>query len=64
MLLGSIAEVDKKDDFVYLDALMPHTIGVFGSKGSGKSYSLGIMAEEIVYKNPNIAVVIIDTIGI
>ncbi|MCK4327911.1 MAG: DUF87 domain-containing protein [Candidatus Diapherotrites archaeon] len=64
LLLGKVAEQEKYGEFVYLDALMPHTIFVCGSKGSGKSYSISIIAEELIYKNPNVAVVIIDPIGI
>ncbi len=64
LLIGKVAEEEKFGEFVYMDALMPHTVFVCGAKGSGKSYTLGIMAEELIYKNPNIAVVIIDPIGI
>jgi DNA helicase HerA-like ATPase len=64
LLLGSVAEEKRGGDFVYVDALMPHTVAIVGSKGSGKSYSLGIIAEEMVTKNPNVAVVIVDPIGI
>lgn len=64
LLVGKVCEQEKFGEFVYLDALMPHTIFVCGAKGSGKSYTLGVIAEELIYKNPNIAVVIIDPIGI
>ncbi|MFC2174304.1 helicase HerA domain-containing protein [archaeon] len=64
LLLGKVAEQEKYGEFIYLDALMPHTVFVCGAKGSGKSYTLGVIAEELIYKNPNVAVVIIDPIGI
>ena len=36
LLLGKVAEEEKFGEFVYLDALTPHTIFVCGAKGSGK----------------------------
>lgn len=53
---------------VLLDVLRPHVITITGKRGSGKSYSLGVIAEEIT-KLPdevrkNLCVLIIDTQGI
>ncbi|MBI4170409.1 MAG: ATP-binding protein [Candidatus Aenigmarchaeota archaeon] len=53
---------------VIMDALRPHIIIVTGKRGSGKSFSLGVIAEELT-KLPhnikkNICSVIIDTQGI
>ena len=53
---------------VYLDASTSHVILISGKRGSGKSYTLGVIAEEISnlteeVKN-NLAVVIFDTMGI
>ncbi len=64
LLLGSVAEEERFGEFVYLDALGPHVVFISGARGSGKSYSLGVIAEELNSKNPNVAVVIIDPIGI
>src|SRR3989344_1813187 len=53
---------------IYMDVARAHTIFVVGKKGSGKSYSMGVIAEgmsdlpEEVSKN--IAVLILDTMGI
>ena len=49
---------------LYLDALLPHVVFVAGARGSGKSYTLGVIAEELAEKNPYVGVLIIDPIGI
>jgi len=53
---------------VYLDVAKSHVVFVVGKRGSGKSYSLGVIAEGIYIlpeevKN-NLAVVMLDTMGI
>lgn len=53
---------------VLLDAIRPHIITLTGKRGEGKSYSLGVIAEEI-FKLPeairkNLCCIIIDTQGI
>ena len=53
---------------VYLDVSKSHVVFVVGKRGSGKSYSLGVVAEGI-YDLPdeirkNLAVVMLDTMGI
>ena len=53
---------------VYLDVNTPHIVLVSGKRGSGKSYSLGSIAEEMT-KLPedvanNLAVLMFDTMGI
>lgn len=53
---------------VLVDVTRPHVMLVCGKRGSGKSYSAGVMAEEI-YKQPkeirdNLCVLMIDTMGI
>lgn len=53
---------------VRMDFARPHLIGIFGKRGGGKSYTLGVVAEEIAelpdeIKN-NISTLIIDTMGI
>lgn len=49
---------------VLLDAAFPHIIFICGKRGSGKSYTLGILAEELVKTSIGVGVVLIDPIGI
>ncbi len=53
---------------VYLDVAKSHIVFVVGKRGSGKSYSMGVIAEGI-YDLPdeikkNLAVIMLDTMGI
>jgi len=53
---------------INLDLLRPHVILICGKRGSGKSYTAGVMMEEIAllpeqFRN-NLTVVMIDTMGI
>jgi len=53
---------------IYLDVARSHVILVSGKRGSGKSYTLGVIAEELATMpeevRENIASVIFDTMGI
>jgi DNA helicase HerA-like ATPase len=53
---------------IRMDIARPHVIGVFGKRGTGKSYSLGVMAEELVRADEevanNISTIIVDSMGI
>ncbi|MBI2629049.1 DUF87 domain-containing protein [Candidatus Pacearchaeota archaeon] len=53
---------------IYLDVSRSHVILVSGKRGSGKSYSLGVIAEELSQlpeeERKNIAPLIFDTMGI
>jgi hypothetical protein len=53
---------------VMMDVVRPHIILVCGKRGSGKSYSASVIAEEIVLLPPeikqNLSVIMIDTMGI
>jgi DNA helicase HerA-like ATPase len=53
---------------VYLDALRPHMIFICGKRGYGKSYTIGVFLEEIaeldIAIQKNLAVVVLDTLGI
>ena len=55
-------------NMVRMDIARPHVIGVFGKRGSGKSYTLAVIAEELINSpqelKENISVIIIDTMGI
>lgn len=51
---------------IYFDLARPHVMGVFGKRGTGKSYSLGTIAEEIQSSeiSQNCSTIIIDSMGI
>jgi len=53
---------------VYLDVVRPHVVLVSGKRGSGKSYSGGVVGEEITLLpkaiRNNLSVLMIDTMGI
>ncbi len=55
-------------NYMFLDVARPHTILIAGKKGSGKSYCLGVLAEEVINLpediRKNISVLIFDTMGI
>lgn len=70
-LIGKIAEHSAGrnllDYGVWLDFSFPHVIGVFGARGSGKSFDLGIIAEALANLNtitvgnvPSMATVVFD----
>jgi len=62
--IGRIRENDFSEKDVYLDGLNPHAVFVCGSRGSGKSYFLGVLAEELALKNKNVGIVVIDPVGV
>ncbi len=53
---------------ILMDLARPHLINIFGKRGTGKSYTLGVVAEELLDLEEkfrkNIAVVIFDTMGV
>ncbi|MBN1786582.1 MAG: DUF87 domain-containing protein [Candidatus Methanofastidiosa archaeon] len=49
---------------ILLDSISPHAIFICGMRGSGKSYTLGVIAEEMATKNQGAGVIIIDPMGI
>ncbi|MFX0097917.1 MAG: ATP-binding protein [Candidatus Hodarchaeota archaeon] len=49
---------------VLVDAVKPHVIFICGHRGSGKSYTLGVIAEELARCGLGIAVVIVDPMGV
>ncbi|NHI82886.1 MAG: ATP-binding protein [Candidatus Thorarchaeota archaeon] len=73
-LIGAIAE--SADDIlesllgmpVQLDLISPHVLFVAGKRGSGKSYTLGIIAEELARamerREIEVAAVVIDTVDV
>ena len=63
--MGQVSSLSNK---IYLDVTRSHAVFVCGKRGGGKSYTMGVIAEGIA-KLPenirkNIAVVILDTMGI
>lgn len=64
LYIGKIEEDSLYGYDVYLDALHPHVIFVAGARGSGKSYTLGVLLEELAENNPYVGVLVIDPIGI
>ena len=63
---------EKRDAYltnpVRIDLARPHIIGIFGKRGTGKSHTLGVIAEELSLLpdeiSANMACVIIDPMGI
>ena len=51
---------------IHFDLAKPHVMGVFGKRGTGKSYSLGTIAEEIQTADisQNLSTIMIDPMGI
>ena len=53
---------------VYVDVLRPHIVLICGKRGYGKSYTMGVLIEEIAKLDEeirdNLGVVVIDTLGI
>ncbi|RLJ06945.1 MAG: hypothetical protein DRP12_03160 [Candidatus Aenigmatarchaeota archaeon] len=53
---------------IHMDVIRPHVVLVAGKRGTGKSYSAGVIAEEIAMLpkeiRENLSVIMIDTMGI
>ncbi len=49
---------------VMLDIAQPHRIFISGKSGSGKSYTLGVMIEEIQKAQMGVACVVVDIMGV
>lgn len=64
LFVGQVAEQDCKGKTVFLDSLNPHVVFVCGARGSGKSYIMGVIAEELALRNKNVGVVVIDPVGV
>ncbi|MBI4214886.1 DUF853 family protein, partial [archaeon] len=62
--VGRCAESAAPGKSIFLDAISPHVIFICGSRGTGKSFSAGVIAEELTLRNPNVACVIVDPVGI
>jgi DNA helicase HerA-like ATPase len=64
LFIGRVAEKDLQDTNICLDSLNPHVVFVCGARGSGKSYVLGVIAEELAVKNKNVGVIVVDPVGV
>lgn len=53
---------------VRMDLARPHIVGIFGKRGTGKSYTMGVIAEEMTLLEEevrkNLSCVIVDSMGI
>jgi DNA helicase HerA-like ATPase len=59
----SIGRDIKSEEYVYLDASRSRAVLVCGKRGSGKSYTLGVIVEEL-RPSDDVLIVIIDPMGI
>ena len=59
----SIGRDIKTNDYVYLDVSRSRAALICGKRGSGKSYTLGVIVEEL-HQAGNVLTVIIDPMGI
>jgi energy-coupling factor transporter ATP-binding protein EcfA2 len=72
VLLGKhyvrMGETESLSNEVYLDVNHSHVVFICGKRGSGKSYTMGALAEGMAMLSPqtrqNISVVLLDTMGI
>jgi len=64
LYVGKVGEDEKRGTDIYLDGLNPHVVFVCGARGSGKSYVLGVIAEELALKNKQVGIVVVDPIGV
>jgi hypothetical protein len=62
--LGKVIEDDCQGKKVRLDGLNPHVVFIDGSRGSGKSYGLGVIAEELAKNNEFIGQIVVDPVGV
>ena len=51
---------------IYFDLARPHVMGIFGKRGTGKSYSMGTIAEELQTTDisENVSTIVVDSMGI
>jgi len=59
----SIGRDVKSEEYVYLDASRSRAVLVCGKRGSGKSYTLGVIIEEL-RQSGNVLIIIVDPMGI
>ncbi|MBR9679496.1 MAG: ATP-binding protein [Candidatus Altiarchaeota archaeon] len=49
---------------LFIDSIKPHVMFVCGARGSGKSYTMGVVMEELAEHNDAVASIVIDPIGV
>jgi len=59
-----IGRLEESGEDLYIDSSKSHVVFVAGKRGSGKSYTLGVFAEELCLKAKDIIPIIIDPMGI
>lgn len=64
LLLGKVEEKSHTEGNLLLDSLFPHVIFICGARGSGKSYTMGVVAEELLEKNAAVAAILVDPVGV
>ncbi|NPE08957.1 MAG: ATP-binding protein [Asgard group archaeon] len=67
LYLGRVSEVGKHNHYgkkVLVDAAYPHVLFISGHRGSGKSYTLGVIAEELSKAKLDVGIILVDPIGI
>lgn len=65
LYVGKVQDDERfRDHKLYLDSLNPHVVFICGARGSGKSYVLGVMAEELALQNKDVGVVVVDPVGV
>lgn len=65
LYVGRVQDDDRfRTHKLYVDSLNPHVIFTCGSRGSGKSYLLGVLAEELALHNKNVGAVVVDPVGV
>ncbi|MFB0561638.1 MAG: ATP-binding protein [Candidatus Lokiarchaeia archaeon] len=67
--IGWVGEKKSEDNHllgykVLLDGVKPHVVFISGHRGSGKSYTMGVIAEELAESRLGIATVLVDPMGI
>ena len=54
----------KENIGITIDTKRSHALFICGKRGSGKSYTLGVVAEELLQKSKNIVPIIVDPVGV
>lgn len=64
LLFGRVEEKSPPSGNLLLDSLFPHVIFICGARGSGKSYTMGVIGEELLEKNAAVAAILVDPVGV
>ncbi|HLD80949.1 MAG TPA: ATP-binding protein [archaeon] len=64
VFLGRVADKDFGDRKLFMDTLSPHVVFICGARGVGKSYTMGVLVEDLASNNSNVGIVVVDPIGI